>query len=70
MEEKDDNYVTLKEEEENEAEPGVAEVEKFAMIAKISEAKAANVFDAFTCIASIYYIREAWRIKGWKPFTA
>jgi hypothetical protein len=37
---------------------------------KLSESKASNTFDVFTVLASIYYIREAQRIKGWKPFTA
>lgn len=37
---------------------------------KSYESKASNTFDVFTVLASIFYIREAQRIKGWKPFTA
>jgi hypothetical protein len=39
-------------------------------MAKLNEAKTASIFDTFTVLASIYYVREAYRIKGWKPFTA
>ena len=29
-----------------------------------------SLFDVFVAIASLYYVKFAFKVKGWKPFTA